>query len=234
MLRICGLIVVSLLFVSACNNSSKANVTANQPVSVEMKDLSSIIAKAPVLWTSFYQDPEGPPMNWRLPLQPSEFDSLTKAQKMQIGGWIAPGDARIEMLATFSTYREYERDQGHAPSSGADIVDWILSNNPNITYHDLLVSASDSLPGWFYELTNPVTGKLYASFDGTVPEPGGIKIRKLTDANDAQRAFAGRPGSDLYGKPPYTLGYEVILFDTNPTKVLDTAVVLLAAKSGES
>ena len=219
------------LVLSSCNASShQREGAALRSASLEELDLTSVIDGSKILWTGQDQSHTGPFMNWKIPHQPTAFDSLPKAQKMQLGGWVTPGKAQIEMLATFMDYREYERARGFAPKSAAEIVDRILSNNPKVTYQGLLESKPDTLPGWFYELTNPVTGRLYASFDGSIPEPGGIIIHRLSDAADATRAYAGRPGAELFGQPRFTLGYEVILHDIDPAKVLDTAVVLLDSR----
>jgi hypothetical protein len=152
---------------------------------------------------------------------------LPKEQQLQLGGYIAPNGKYVDIGWMLTTIDRFEKDFGRRPSSGLEIVEWIADRSPTLnSVDDLTTLSPEAMPKWFYKFVNPQTGKLYRSFDGSVPEPGGVKFRDFVNAEDCKRAFAGRPGADHFTKPNCVGGCEVIVYDKDPSKVLDTATTL--------
>ena len=226
-----------LMAVGACAFTPKATRASSQtlggptgPVSPSNqigKDLSKYLKDAEPLWTNYNNQGTLPPLNWNLAYSGNGFDFLTHEQKLQLGGWVTPSGKKVDLTKWYAYVQQYEAANGILPSNGQEVIDWILGKYSDDQRPDLAKLSFEELPIWYYAMVNPQTGELYQSFNGSTPEPGGIKIHELTDKQDALRAFNGRPGADAWDRPGYIGGYEFIVSSEDPQKVLDTAVVLL-------
>jgi hypothetical protein len=217
-------LLVALLVTSCSIHSNSRATSSDISESLSSRNVSKALADCKPLWTNPNLDVNGPLLNWNLAHSGNGFDFLTHGQQLQLGGWISPIGGRVELLQTLLAWRALEKANGRAPHSGAEYISWLFAKNPDLQRFPTM--APKSLPGLYYVMVNPQTGKLYSSFDGSVKEPGAVIFHKLTSNEDAKRAFASRPGADLFAQPQYNEGYEIVVYGENPDKVLDTAVVL--------
>lgn len=189
------------------------------------RDFSAALENCRPMWVDSVTNPDTPPLNWNLAEGPG-LGQLPWEQQLQLGGYVAPNGRKIDVGWTFVSYDSFRTEHGRPPSSGLEIVEWLTTNSLHLQGVDLCQLSPEDLPMWFFNFINPQTGKLYSSFDGSIPEPGGLRFRKFADAEDCKRAYGERDGWQLYTKPGYIGGYEIIVSDSDPSQVLDTAIIL--------
>lgn len=169
----------------------------------------------------------------------AQFSQLTHWQQAQLAGWIVPGggiysevippDGRaVNASDTFMHYLMFETDYGRPPLDAADILDKNFGLMPTgraqEEFESILRGDPTTLPRYIHNLINPQTRKLYASFDGSVPEPGGLIFRKVSDIEEARQVLGEHAGLIT---ERFAGAYEVKLQGTKPGEILDTGFMLL-------
>jgi hypothetical protein len=220
-------VVLQLAACARLLDSRKAETSKTGPqTSLEERDFSAALDLCQARWVDRNTNPDTPPLNWALAGDPVGLGNLPKMQQIQLGGYVAPNGKYVDFGWTLCTIDRFENEFGRRPDSGLEIVQWLSVNTPSFSGEDLGKLSPEAMPPWFFKFVNPQTGKLYKSFDGSIAEPGGVQFRKLIDAADCKRAYGNRDGWQLFSAPGFVGGDEVIVSDSDPSKVLDTAVVL--------
>jgi hypothetical protein len=227
-MKIVIVVFTVLLLGTACTKLQNGNKSADADFgsSAIKRDYTGVIAASKPVAES-----TGPlsgnhhvTLNWKRTQHEASLAQLTEGQKRQLIGWEAPNGEQSNLFLTLMNYLLYSEENGIAPRNGEELLSWNLQR----TVHDKVLNldqlGAEAMPIGFYQAFNPQTGKLYESFDGSVPEPGGVRFHKLVDAADAKRAFAGRPGWERFEIAG--IGYEIVVMDATGSSVLDSAVVL--------
>jgi hypothetical protein len=203
-----ALAVVAFGLVLAGHHESKSK----QPGNIFERDFSGVIIRCKT-----YDNPFD--LNWK---HANSSAGLNKLQDMQINGWQAPNGEHPDLFGVFMMYQQFSRQQGRPPKDGAELYLFLLAMEKRASTGLETVRVT-KLPGGTFELVNPQTGRFYGAFDGLTPEPGGLEFHRITDADDALRAFAGRPGGEGFTK--MDIGYELIVRGSDGRTRLDTACV---------
>lgn len=85
----------------------------------------------------------------------------------------------------------YQKEHSRLPDSGIDLVADLATANGYRQF--LAMSEAERLYNYYYAV-NPLTGRFYAAFDGSVWEPGGIAVSRLTQTSSG---FVGIGGKEV-------------------------------------
>jgi hypothetical protein len=166
----------------------------------------------------------------------AQFNSLSHFAQMQLAGWIVPkGNAGSNALIpadgepiscgdTFFTFLRHA-DKGSVPKNAVDIMDQIFfldgPERAKARFELLMNGKPEEYPKFFLSLINPQTMRLYASFDGSVFEPGGLIFRKLKDVEEARQVL-GKHGQDNLIREGFAEAWEIKIQGAKPGEILDT------------
>jgi hypothetical protein len=171
----------------------------------------------------------------------AKFYQLTPWQQLQLAGWIIPAGGYVNTVVpssgrpittadTFMLYRHFVMEQGRPPIDAADIFDKSLSlmSSAEAKEHFETIFRGDptKLPNYFLSLINPQTMQLYASFDGSIHEPGGLIFRKIETIDEAREMVASHNAQGLVTER-YAGAYEVKVQGPKPGEILDSGFIIM-------
>jgi hypothetical protein len=157
------------------------------------------------------------------------FENLSHEQKMQLGGWKTEYGYGSTLMQTLMLVEEFRHSNSRVPESGLELLQFKLSQS-KLTLAALLDMDRNSQLKLMAGLINPQSGRLYSALDGSVNEPGALKIVLLTEFKDVEEAFRGRPGATRFLDPGTEHAWHITVMDKQPGTVLADTVVIQSSK----
>jgi hypothetical protein len=147
-----------------------------------------------------------------IPLSP-ETTSIPVAQMSQgekqlafgtvghVEGW---GIASFNLCHLQNYCYNFSTEVGHWPQDGKELLAWVWANDADKVKEILALPRDKQFiaSGLLYFI-NPVTGRLYDSFQAETWTPGGVNFKQLHTRDEVYEAFGDRLGADRMGLPSY-------------------------------
>jgi hypothetical protein len=141
------------------------------------------------------------------------------------------GAGRTDLSHVLSIACGFKKYNGVLPKDGAELLAWLWENETSEAERVSKLSRSQQFTE-LNALVNPVTGKLYESFQAEAWSPGAVSFRELTDLKEIDKAFVDAfgwtPGDGglVTEMPNFLSVWEIKLYGEEPDEVLGVRPVI--------